>query len=147
MTTSVSVGSTLNRIEWADAYFTASADKEPFEDVHIVTAKSVYLDLAYTAAADIVYNTYNRIISDEVFKVAHRLMDEKKIHVQEHVKVSEEGISVCINATNINDDDVMWRGLDMLADALHYLNGSQGTVYFNNPLHFSSSEIQWATTH
>ena len=34
---------TVNRIEWADVYFTASADKEPFEDVLIVTAKSTYL--------------------------------------------------------------------------------------------------------
>lgn len=142
-----SSGSTINRIEWSDVYFAASANTEPFEDVSIVTAKSVYLDLVYMAAADIVIAHQGRIISKEVFRVAQYLMDEQKIFTQEQVKVTPDGISIIINAVDINNDDVMWRALDMLADALLHLDGSHGIVYFNEPLHFSSNEIQWSTTH
>lgn len=137
-----------NRIEWADVYFTASADKEPFEDVEIVTAKNSYLDLAFIAAADIVMkgHTNGAPAIDDVHRLAKIIMDDHKIFVQEHVEVSAERISICINALTV-DDDVVWRALDMLAVALEQLDGGAGTVYFGEKLRFSSSEIAWGTTH
>lgn len=149
----IAVGSnTVNRIEWADVYFTAAANKEPFEDVSIVTAKSAYLELACTAAADILLSRCTktpcfRLQQHDVFEYAQHIMDEGTVFVQEHVKVSPEGIYVCINAVNVEEEDVVWRALDMLANALEILNGAQGTVYFGEELRFSSSEIPWSTTH
>ena len=146
------ISNTVNRIEWADAYFMASADMEPFEDVSIVTAKSTYLELACAAAVDILMRqstkTSNfRLYREEVLDYAALIMNEGKVFIQEHVKVTSEGISVCINAANVDDEDVVWRALDLLADALGELDGSPGTVYFGEPLRFTSTEISWSTTH
>ena len=143
---------TVNRIEWADAYFTASADNEPFEDVSIVTAKSAYAELAYTAAADILLRQSTKtsnfqLYQGDVLECAARIINEGKVFVQEHVKVTPEGISICINAANVEDEDVVWRALDLLADALGELDGAQGTVYFGEELRFTSGEIPWSNTH
>lgn len=142
---------TVNRIEWADAYFTASANKEPFEEVSIVTAKSMYLELAYTAAVDIMLKQASNVtpsfIQSAMIAYADYIMNEGKVYVHEHVKVADEGISICINAVDVDDEDVVWRALDMLADALRELDGAQGTVYFGDPLRFSCSEISWSVTH
>lgn len=138
---------TTNRIEWADLYFTACSEKETFDDVAIVTAKSEYTNLAFQAAADLMLRTSRNITQTEVLQTAAFIMDAGKIHIQEYVKVNDNGITVCINATSVEDEDAVWRALDMLADALQHLDGSYGTVYFGDELHFSSSEVQLATTH
>lgn len=143
---------TVNRIEWADVYFTASADKEPFEDVLIVTAKSTYLELAYTAAADILLRqstrtSQSRLYQTDVLNYALHIMNEGKVFVQEHVKVAPDGISICINAVDVDDENVVWRALDLLADALGELDGSHGTVYFGEELRFTNDEISWSNTH
>lgn len=143
---------TVNRIEWADVYFTASADREPFEDVSIITAKSAYLELAYTAAADILLRQSTKtsnfqLYQGDVLEYAAHIMNEGKVFVQEHVKVAPEGISICINAANVDNEDVVWRGLDLLAGALEELDGAHGTVYFGEHLRFTSEEISWSTTH
>lgn len=143
---------TVNRIEWADAYFAASADKEQFEDVSIVTAKSVYLELACTAAADILLRRSTKtsnfqLYQGDVFDCAAHIMNEGKVFVQEHVKVTPEGISICINAVDVDNEDVVWRALDLLADALSELDGVYGTVYFGEELRFTGGEIPWINTH
>lgn len=152
MTHNLATSSTVNRIEWADAYFMASADNQPFEDVLLVTAKRVYCDLAATAAVDIIRrsstNTAWRTVSPiDVYKTASQIMDEGKVFVHEYARVDDHGIQVCINAASVEDDDVMWRALDMLADALKYLEGHHGTVYFGEELRFQSTEISWSVTH
>lgn len=143
----MSTDTTTNRIKWADLYFTACSEKEAFEDVTIVTAKSEYANLAFQAAADLMLQTSHEIIQKDVLRAAQVIMDAGKVHVQEYVKVNEVGITVCINAVSVDDEEVVWRALDMLADALQHLDGSHGTVYFGNNLYFSSAEVQIATTH
>ena len=143
---------TVNRIEWATAYFTASADNEPFEDVSIITAKSAYLELACTAAADMLLRQSTktsdaRLHQTDVLDCAAHIMNEGKVFIQEHVKVAPEGISICINAVNVEDEDAVWRALDLLADALGELDGAHGTVYFGDVLRFTSGEIPWSNTH
>jgi hypothetical protein len=59
----------------------------------------------------------------------------------------DNGITVCVNAVSVENDDVVWRALDMLADAIRHLDGQIGNVFFGDKLYFSSSEIQLATTH
>lgn len=149
MTTVSNTGPKPNHIAWADVYFTASANHEPFEDVEIVTAKSSYLNLALVAAADIIMKESLSAAPSpvDVSNIATLLMDDRKVFVHEHVKVAPEGISICINAITLDDEDAVWRALDMLADALEHLDGAHGTVYFGTPLHFSSSEISWNTVH
>lgn len=146
----VSSNTTLaNRIAWADVYFTAEAGREPFEDVEIVTLKSSYLDLALVAAADILLKERSNSVpsTDDVMNIAKLIMDDHKIFIQEHVNMSSEGITVCINAASLDDEDVVWRALDMLADALEHLDGAHGTVYFGEQLRFSSNEIVGGVLH
>ena len=149
MINSYALGPCVNRIEWADVYFTACANREVFSDVTIITAKSEYADLAFQAAADIALKaTRSTYPSQHVLhEIASFIMDENKVHSQEHVKVTDNGITVCINAISVEDEDVVWRALDMLADALQHLDGQPGVVYFGDKLYFSSSEIQLSTTH
>lgn len=143
----MSTDTTTNRIKWADLYFAACSEKETFEDVTIVTAKSEYANLAFQAAAELILQTSHNIVQDDVLQTAQVIMDAGKVHIQEYVRVNDVGITVCINAVSVEDEDVVWRALDMLADALQHLDGSHGTVYFGNNLQFSSAEVQIATTH
>lgn len=148
----VKSSNTTNRIEWTAAYFTASAENEAFQDVSIVTAKSTYLDLACNAAAELLLTqsigpTNFKLYHADVLLYASHLMNQNKIFVQEHVSVTAEGISICVNAVNVDDEDVVWRALDLLADALRELDGARGIVYFGDILRFKSSEIPWVNTH
>lgn len=147
MRSTVHPGSTCNRIKWAELYFTACAEHEVFEEVSIVTAKSEYANLAFQAAAEVVLESTGDISQTELLKASAFIMDERKVHVQECVTVDSNGMSVCINATSVDDDDAVWRALDMIADALQHLGNDHGTVYFGEKLHFSSAEVQLATTH
>lgn len=149
MSTTHFTGPTVHRIEWANAYFVAAAYGEPLEDVTIKTTRSVYVDLAYLAAAEIVLRYKNgHLLNQSVFdKVAKMIIDDGRVFVQEHVEVTNGGIFVCINAHTVENDEVTWRALDMLATALEHLDGKTGTVYFSEPLRFTSQELGWVITH
>lgn len=140
-------GPTINRIEWADAYFAAATTGEPLEDVTIRTARSTYADLAYTAAAEILLRESPQLSIAAFDEVAKKIIDEGRVFVQEHVDITNDGISICINAYSVENDEVTWRALDMLAVALEHLDGKTGTVYFGEPLRFSSQELGWVITH
>lgn len=135
-----------SHIKWADVYFNACANEEVFKDATIVTAKSEYVNTAFEIAADIVVRQTAQLSSDKVLAVARCLIDKRKVYVYEYVRVDDAGITICINAENVEDEHAVWRALDMLADALRELDGAYGEVTVGHPLYFSANEVQWATT-
>lgn len=132
---------TIPATDWPRVIFAAEAANEPFEDVSIITAKTAYVDLAFQAAADILHTEGHALTSEKVQKVACALVETQKIMVQEHVRINDDGISVCINADDIEDENVTWKALDYVAKALDSLNGNHGVVVFSDDLQFSLSEV------
>lgn len=131
-----------NSISWSDVYFYAEANKEPFQDVNIVTLKSYFTDKAY----DITITELGMEDNDTLRKRTCEIIDNGQVLVSEHVKVSSEGIRVVIDCAEVNDD-VVWNALDMLATALETLEGSCGKVIFGEPKSFKSTEISWLNLH
>lgn len=125
---------------WSDLYFYADAAREPFEDVTVVTARSQYFDLVYQIAADSVYRHTGMLSTSAVEPVAMALIASRKVHVQEHVRVDSTGITVCLDVPDTTNDDMMWRALDLVQQALDQLNGDEGTVYFGEDLWFSPEQ-------
>lgn len=132
------------RIAWTDAYFYACSSGEHFKDVRVVTAKGEFI----TKVNDLVDTLWENahLCSEQAERhLTEQVISEMGINVQEHVTIDEAGISVCINAENVNDENTMLRTLDMVTDALDQLNGKQGTVSFGDPLTFSINDITWLT--
>lgn len=136
-----------NPSKWAEVVIAAESAKEPFEDVTIVTAKSAFVDLAYQAAADLIYRQGHALTDEKVNAIARTLIGTQKVAVREHVSVSEAGITVCLNVADVNDEYVLWRAMDLLAKALDQLDGKTGVVAFSDDLMFSLSEVPWVLSH
>ena len=112
------------RIDWSSLYFTAAAENEQFTDVQIVTAKS----------------EYDRIVGELSFDRSlanpFTLPDIPSVEVREAVTIDEHGgFRVIIHADAVSDD-VMWKALDMVADAMFHLDGNSGTIYFSAAISF-----------
>lgn len=112
------------RIDWSSLYFTAAAENEQFTDVQIVTAKS----------------EYDRIVGELSFDHSSAnpftLPDVPSVEVREAVTIDEHGeFRVIIHADAVSDD-VMWKALDMVADAMFHLDGNSGTIYFSAAISF-----------
>ncbi|TFG96113.1 hypothetical protein E4H12_11820 [Candidatus Thorarchaeota archaeon] len=131
-----------NSISWSDVYFYAEANKEPFQDVNIVTLKSYFTDKAYDRAI----TELGMVDNDSLRRRACEIIDGGQVLVSEHVKVSSEGIRVVVDCAEVNDD-VLWTALDLLAQALETLEGSCGKVIFGEPTSFKTTEISWLNLH
>jgi hypothetical protein len=131
-----------NRIKWPSAYFEASSSLEPFEEVHVVTAKSEFVSNACEIAANVLMKNGD-FTEQQLNQYTQHVIASQRLSVYESVTISDTGISICINADNVEDDNVMWRALDMLADALDQLDNTQGTITFGDSLTFSISEVPW----
>jgi hypothetical protein len=131
-----------NRIKWPWAYFEASSSLEPFEEVHVVTAKSEFVSNACEIAANVLMKNGD-FTEQQLNQYTQHVIASQRLSVYESVTISDTGISICINADNVEDDNVMWRALDMLADALDQLDNTQGTITFGDSLTFSISEVPW----
>jgi hypothetical protein len=128
---------TLQHDKWPEVVIAAAAANEPFEAVTIITAKSLFLDTAMQAAADICHNEGHTLTEDKVTRVAYALIAANKIMVQEHVRVNSDGITVCLNVDDVDGEDVPWVALDYVARSLDALNGTHGVVTFSDNLQFS----------
>lgn len=129
--------------DWPRVIFAAEATDEPFEDVNVVTAKAAFVNLALQAAADILHTEGHTLTTEKVQKIACALVEARKVMVQEHVRVNQDGITVCINVEDIEAETVPWKALDYVARALDSLNGGQGVVVFSDNLQFTISEVPW----
>lgn len=98
------------KIDWPGVYFMAVTEPDPFADMTIQTAKSVY---------------FRQLCANEC-----------QPRVFESVDVSPDGdITVTLNEDVITDEN-MWRALDLVADALDQLGGQPGVICFGEVLTF-----------
>lgn len=134
-----------NRIKWPSAIFEASSAQEPFEEVHVVTAKAAYVDKACELAGDQLLRG-GSISEQDIARVAKQIISSQRLTVHESVTVNGDGMNIVINAENVEDDGIMYRALDMLADALDQLQGEEGTITFGDALSFSLAEVPWIIT-
>lgn len=130
------------RPDWTGVYFTADAEREPFEDVVIKTTRSKFLEIAMEAAADYLHRNGQTLTPELVNVAAVTLIAAKKVFVQEQVKVDETGIEVLVDVPSVERDDCLWRALDLVGQALDALDGKQGTIYFGEPLQYTLLDAQ-----
>lgn len=131
-----------NTISWSDVYFTAEANREPFEDVNIITLKSYFTEKVYELAT-------RQVGVEDTIKLMRRVRQIIKggeLKVYEHVNVSSTGIRIIIDAETV-DDDTLWTALDKLASALDCLEGKCGKVTFGTPTTYTLSDIPSLNLH
>lgn len=129
-----------NQPDWPSVIFAAEREKEPFEDVQVVTARCEYVNLAYQAATEMLQSNQQSNIAT-LHALAKTLIATQKLHIQEYVRVDQTGITVCLNVRSTEHDDVMWLALDRVSAALNQLDGDHGVVFFGPELRFSLSEV------
>lgn len=136
-----------NTLDWTQVYFTAEAEREPFEDVNVITAKAEYVNRAELAAVELLMEQKIECTAQNVSRLSRTLIATSKVFVQEFVRIDEDGtITVCIDVPDLQDDLVMWRALDYVAKALDQLDNKEGTVYFGEPIRFPVSIVPWVIT-
>jgi hypothetical protein len=101
----------------------------------------MFVTLALESAADLVYKEGHALSYEKVRAIACAMIAERKVMVQEHVRVNTEGITVCIDVPNVDGEAVQWKALDRLASALDSLDGSVGVVTFSTDLIFELHEV------
>lgn len=130
-----------NQPNWPQVVIAAEAEQEPFQDVTIVTAKGLFVNLALESAADLVYTEGHTLTTEKVRAIAIAMIAERKVMVQEHVRINSEGITVCLDVPNIDDETVQWIALDRLAKSLDHLDGCVGVVTFSGDLVFDIKDV------
>lgn len=131
-----------NTISWSQVYFTAEANREPFEDVNIITLKSYFTEKVYDLATQQVgVEDTNKLMR----RVRH-IIKGGELKVYEHVEVSPTGIRIITDAETV-DDDTLWTALDKLAAALDCLEGKCGMVTFGQPTTYKLSDIPSLNLH
>jgi hypothetical protein len=133
----------LHQHNASEVFSLAQASNEPFRDVMITTARSFFVKLAYEAAADLVYREGHTLSEEKVHAVAVAMIADRKLMVQEHVRVSGPNITVCLDIDNVDGDDVMWLALDRVASALDQLDGESGVVTYGADLVFTVDQVSW----
>lgn len=126
--------------------FTAIAEQEILQDVHVITLKGEFAKKIEMSAVDIVVNNNKRLTNNSVMAEMIKLFQEQTTTVQEAVYVTDDGISVVVNA-DVIDDAAYVRVFELVQDALYQLDGQHGTVRFGKPVSFTRSEIPWLNHH
>lgn len=127
-------------LPWPAIILAASSSKETFEDVHVVTLISEYVD---QVKAQLISSSGSLQYTNEQLRNA---IDLHPINIQQYVTVHHGNIDVCVHAQFISDD-TCFVVLTMVADALDQLSGVDGTIFFGDKMSFSSSDIPWLTIH
>jgi len=132
--------------QYNNLVFAAIAEREILQDVHVITLKGEFAKKIEMAAVDIVVNNHKRLTNKSVMAEMVKLFQTQTTTVQEAVYVTEEGISVVVNA-DVIDDSAFVRVFNLVQDALYQLDGQHGTVKFGKPVSFTQSEISWLNHH
>jgi hypothetical protein len=131
------------KISWPDVYLTAEADQEHFEDVSILSLKGYYTEKVYDQAiADVGCED-----AEKLMKRVRQIINEGQTYVQEHVKISSSGMRVVLDCENVNNEEVLWSALDMLASAMERLDGHHGKVSFSALRAFTLTDVVWLNHH
>lgn len=127
-------------------FLTASAEKEPFQDVNVITLKGEYAKKVEMAAMENVMARGGRLTRPAVVSEMKTIFAANVLTVQEAVYRTKEGISVVVNASNI-DDTALTRICEMVQEALLKLNGRNGVIKFGEPVSFTMNELPWLNQH
>ena len=103
----------LNNISWPDLLLVAESERELFQDVRIVTAKSQFYEEVYELAIMRLVRTSKTLDTDAINKMAASIIDEHNPYITEYAVITDDGAFVCIDVDQITDDK-MWPALEML---------------------------------
>lgn len=119
----------------------APAVEDSFRDINVITARAEYVNLAYLAAADLVYKEGIPLTEHTVHAVAVAIINDRKIEVREHVSVQGGTITVCADVGSVNEAGVETLAIQRVANALEQLNGSDGVVTYGQTLVYTLSDV------
>lgn len=126
---------TKSGIDWPSLYFTAESDGENYEDVRIVTARSVYLYLLEEQALQHVKEITPAAVQSYI---VHNLKNYVP-HVCEQVTFDGDSITVVID-TDVIDEQAIDTALEMVAQAI--CKGKR-ELCFSKPLKFDLRNLPW----
>lgn len=132
-----------NRIShFNDLVYTAIREREPLEDVNTITLKGEFAKKIEVAAIERVIAQGKKLSRQNVMAEMDKLFASNSITVREAVYFNEDGISVVVDADNI-DEEACMRVFELVQQALYKLDNNHGKVKFGKPVSFSKSEIPW----
>lgn len=106
-----------DKISWPDLMFTAESERELFEDMRIVTAKSQFYEEVYELAIMKLVNQNKPLDTDLINAMAYSIITEYNPYITEYAELTSDGILVVIDVDQITDDTI-WSALDMLYKAI-----------------------------
>lgn len=122
--------------------FSAVAEREPLEDVHVITIKGEFAKKIEVKAVDAVIASGKKLNRQNVMVEMDKLFASGRISVREAVYHTDEGISVVVNAEVI-DDEACVRVFELVQKALYELDNHTGKIKFGKPVSFAKHEIPW----
>lgn len=123
-------------IDWPDLVFTAGANDEPFQELTVITLRSLYDTKCHERAiAQVPFNEHTW--EEDIHKRANEIMDEGSIRVREMVAV-DKGYKtlVVIDDKEVNDNTIN-KALSMLEQSK-----IPGVTYFGHFVAFTSVQME-----
>jgi len=128
--------------EWAYFAYQSIETGYPLQDVHVITARSHYIDSVCIAAAETLLEAGEFPTMSAIIAIADQ--QAQSMYTAEKVVVNAEGVMVFINVEEI-DDQCIPTVCSMVQEALDQLDGAYGEITFGKPLQFSvEKELQLA---
>lgn len=107
-----------NYAKWGAIYAAAAIAKEPLQDVVVETVKSIYIKLVYNAAADLLYKNGFNLTKQAIDSAVKTIIETKNVSVRQCVIINQQGITVNVDAPNVENVDITFKALEMLSTAL-----------------------------
>lgn len=126
-----------SNVDWPSAVLLADALDEPFSEITVITARKFF----FTTACDMARQQLNDPAESEVHTLAAALIANRSVTIKEHVTIDDDGITVCLNVRDPEDESVPWKSIRYLQQALDQLDGQHGTVTFGEPLAFALVDV------
>ena len=127
--------------------FGAISEKEPLQDVNVITLKGAFAKKIEQRAIDNLTMRQARLTTLSISREMDSLFACGGVSVSETVCRTPEGEISAIVSGDTVDDVAIARVFEMLSEALEKLGDSCGKVQFGEPVSFTRSELPWLILH
>lgn len=110
---------------WSDVIITAAGTNEVFDEVQVVTLRSLWTDRVCDAVIKRVGVIDNP--ADLMKRAAAWIESIPPLHMHEQVTISDDGIVVVLDVDEV-DDDAVFKAMRTISRAMETLDGRHGTV-------------------
>lgn len=110
---------------WSSVVIAAAGTNEAFDEVQVVTLRSIWTDQVCDAVINLIGIVNNPV---DLLEHATRWIESRPPqYLHEQVTISDDGITVVLDVDEV-DDDAVFKAMQAISQAMETLDGCHGTA-------------------